>query len=64
MITTRSVVYAAITAVGVSLAVAAHGPATAWRGYDAIGGEALIALLPLWALAVEAVVRDAMGRRA
>lgn len=61
MTTMRSVAYAAITAVGVGLAVAAHGPATEWRGYEAIGGEALIALLPLWALVTETVVRDVMG---
>ena len=51
-------VYAASGAAGVALWWAAHDWATAWRGCEAVGGEFLLLLLPLWVWVAARVAED------
>lgn len=51
-------VYAASGAAGAVAFLAAHDWATAWRGYEAVGGEFLLLLLPLWVWVAEMLVTD------
>ena len=48
--------YLAVAALGVVAFLAAHDWATAWRGYEAVGGEHVLLLAPLWAWMVEMLV--------
>lgn len=48
----------AVAALGAVAFLAAHDWATAWRGYEAVGGEFLLLLAPLWAWMVEMLVTD------
>lgn len=55
----RRYAYLAVAALGVVALLAAHDWATAWRGYEAVGGEFLLPL-PLW---VWVAARAAEDRR-
>ena len=50
--------YLAITLCGVILYLIAHEYSTLERGYEAIGGEALLLLLPLWWGLLEQTAKD------
>ena len=50
--------YLAVAALGAVAFLAAHDWATAWRGCEAVGGEFLLLLAPLWAWMVEMLVTD------
>lgn len=50
--------YAGAAVLGAVLFAAAHSWATAWRGYEALGGEIFLLLLPLWAWMAELAVRS------
>lgn len=54
----RAMVYAGATVLGVVAFLAAHDWATAWRGCEAVGGEFLLLLAPLWAWMAEMLVTD------
>lgn len=54
--TEATTVYVVAAAVGAILTVAFHGVATAQRGYEAVGGEFLFMLTPLWVWVVECLV--------
>lgn len=49
---------AASAAAGAVLWAAAHAAATAARGYEAVGGEFLLLLLPLWVWVATRVAED------
>lgn len=49
----RKCAYLAVAALGAVAFLAAHDWATAWRGYEAVGGEFLLLLAPLWAYMAE-----------
>ena len=53
----RKCAYLAVAALGAVAFLAAHDWATAWRGYEAVGGEFLLLLAPLWAYMAELVWR-------
>lgn len=53
---------AASAAAGAVLWAAAHAAATAARGYEAVGGEFLLLLMPLWVWAAAALVADWRSR--
>lgn len=59
----RKCAYLAVAALGVVAFLAAHDWATAWRGYEAVGGEFLLLLAPLWAWMVELAWRIHRGGR-
>ena len=46
------------TAIAVVLYLAARSRATAWRGYEAVGGELLILGLPMYIRSVLPTLRD------
>ena len=50
--------YIILGVIGVVLYYLSHTQATAWRGYEAVGGEALLLGLPLWVALVKVSVRD------
>ena len=52
----RRCAYLAVAALGAVAFLAAHDWATAWRGCEAVGGEFLLPLAPLWAWMVEMLV--------
>lgn len=54
----RRCAYLAVAALGAVAFLAAHDWATAWRGCEAVGGEFLLLLAPLWAWMVEMLVTD------
>ena len=54
----RKCAYLAVAALGAVAFLAAHDWATAWRGCEAVGGEFLLLLLPLWVWVVEMLVTD------
>lgn len=54
----RRCAYLAAAALGAVAFLAAHDWATAWRGCEAVGGEFLLLLAPLWAWMVEMLVTD------
>lgn len=54
----RRCAYLAVAALGAVAFLAAHDWATAWRGCEAVGGEFLLLLAPLWARMVEMLVTD------
>lgn len=57
-LTEATTVYVVAAAVGVILTVAFHGVATAQRGYEAVGGEFLFMLTPLWVAVVRAMAHS------
>lgn len=54
----RKYAYLAVAALGVVAFLAAHDWATAWRGYEAVGGEHMLLLAPLWVWMAARVVED------
>lgn len=54
----RKCAYLAVAALGVVAFLAAHDWATAWRGYEAVGGEHMLLLLPLWVWVAARVAED------
>lgn len=62
----RGRTYAMTAVAGVVLWWACHLVATAQRGYEAVGGEFLFLLTPVWAWMAAEVVREVRegGRRA
>lgn len=50
--------YLAVAALGVVASLAAHEWATAWRGYEAVGGEFLLLLLPLLVWVAAMIAED------
>ena len=54
----RKCAYLAVAALGAVAFLAAHDWATAWRGYEAVGGEFLLLLAPLWARMAARVAED------
>lgn len=48
----------AASAAGAVLWAAAHAVATAARGYEAVGGEFLFLLMPLWVWVAAKVAKD------
>ena len=54
----RRYAYLAVAVLGVAAFLAAHDWATAWRGREAVGGEFLLLLLPLWVWVAARVAED------
>ena len=54
----RRYAYLAVAALGAVAFLAAHDWAAAWRGYEAVGGEFLLLLLPLWVWVAARVAED------
>ena len=54
----RRCAYLAVAALGAVAFLAAHDWATARRGYEAVGGEFLLLLLPLWVWVAARVAED------
>lgn len=54
----RRCAYLAAAALGAVAFLAAHDWATAWRGREAVGGEFLLLLLPLWVWMAARVAED------
>lgn len=50
--------YAGAAVLGIVLFAAAHDWATAWRGCEAVGGEFLLLLAPLWVWMAARVAED------
>ena len=50
--------YAGAAVLGAVLFAAAHSWATAWRGYEAVGGEFLLLLTPLWVWVAARIAED------